>query len=343
MESSILTKIVSIVYWILCFLLPVVYLIIYHNKVKKKKHKDYNRAFGIAFVIFIILFGIKLLLRLNVAVFEYPNCLINNVCESEEEDMPVSDEKTTNRKKTTSSASTSATTTPTTSTTTTKKVNGKTYAKVKEIEGEKVSKGKTSKGYDIYEINGITYVDGYLIANKTYFLPEDYAPSDTYTKADKEATKQCATCINNTAYQAWKDMKADASALNLNIWIQSGFRSFITQRNIYNRNVNNNGQAKADTYSARPGSSEHQTGLCFDLNTITAAFANTNEGKWVNQNAWKYGYIIRYPKGKTDETGYIYEPWHLRYVGTELAEKLYNNGDWITLEDYFGITSKYAE
>ena len=340
MESSILTKIVSIVYWILCFLLPVIYLIIYHNKVKKKKHKDYNRAFGIAFVIFIILFGIKLLLRLNVAVFEYPNCLINNVCESEEEDMPVSEEKTTNNKKTTSSTSTSSTST---TTTTTKKVSGKTYAKVKEIEGEKVSKGKTSKGYDIYEINGITYVDGYLIANKTYFLPEDYAPSDTYTKADKEATKQCATCINNTAYQAYKDMKADASALNLNIYISSGFRSFITQRNIYNRNVKNNGQAKADTYSARPGSSEHQTGLCFDLNTIDAAFANTNEGKWVNQNAWKYGYIIRYPKGKTDETGYIYESWHLRYVGTELAEKLYNNGDWITLEDYFGITSKYAE
>lgn len=339
MASSTLTKVISIIYWILCFLIPVGYLVMYHNKVKRKKKKDYSRAFGVAFVLFIVLFGIKLLLRLNVAVFEYPNCLINNICsEGDKEVFQENKDKPTTTTKVTSSS----TSTTTSKTTTTAKVVEKTYAKVKEIEGEKISKGKTSKGYDIYEINGITYVDGYLIANKSYFLPEDYAPSDTYTKADKEATRQCATCINNTAYQAYKDMKADASALNLNIYISSGFRSYITQRNIYNRNVKNNGQAKADTYSARPGSSEHQTGLCFDLNTIDSSFANTNEGKWVNQNAWKYGYIIRYPQGKTDETGYIYEPWHLRYVGTELAEKLYNNGDWLTVEDYFGIDSKYA-
>lgn len=341
MESSMLTKVISIIYWILCFLVPIGYLLIYNKKVKRKKKKNYDRAFGIAFVMFIILFGIKLLLRLNVAIFEYPNCVINNICLGEGDDEPVMKEEKTTTKKSTSTKSSSQTTN---STTTTKSVKlDKTYSKVKEIEGEKVSKGKTSKGYDIYEIDGITYVDGYMIANKTYTLPEDYAPSDTYTKADPVATKQCATCINNTAYQAYKDMKADASALNLNIYISSGFRSYVTQRNIYNRNVKNNGQAKADTYSARPGSSEHQTGLCFDLNTIDSSFANTAEGKWVNQNAWKYGYIIRYPKGKTDETGYIYESWHLRYVGTELAEKLYNNGDWLTIEDYFGITSKYAD
>ncbi len=339
MESSTLTKLISIAYLVLCFLVPVGYLVIYYNKVKKKKRKNYNKALGIAFILFIILFGIKLLLKLNVAIFEYPNCLINNICSSEQKDEPVvNNQKTTKGTKTTTSSSTAK------STTTTKKViSEKTYDKVKEIEGTKVSKGKTSKGYDIYEINGITYVDGYMIANKTYILPEDYAPSDTYTKADKNATRQCATCINNTAYQAYKDMKADASALNLNIYISSGFRSYITQRNIYNRNVKNNGQTKADTYSARPGSSEHQTGLCFDLNTIDASFAKTAEGKWVDQNAWKYGYIIRYPKGKTDETGYIYESWHLRYVGSELAEKLYNNGDWLTIEDYFGITSKYSD
>ena len=60
-------------------------------------------------------------------------------------------------------------------------------------------------------------------------------------------------------------------------------------------------------------------------------------------NAHKYGFIIRYPDGKTDETGYIYESWHLRYVGTDLSYKLYNNGDWLSMEDYFGITSKYSE
>lgn len=342
MEASTLTKVTSIIYWILCFLIPVIYLVIYQRKVKRKKRKHYDKAFGIAFIFFVVLFGIKLLLSLNVAIFEYPNCIINNICSESEDDDVVEEEITT--KEVTTETSTTTSTTTVKSTTTTKKVEStKTYAKVAEIEGEKVSKGKTSKGYDIYEINGITYVDGYLIANKTYSLPEDYAPTDTYTKADPTATKQCATCINTVAYQAYKDMKADASALNLNIYISSGFRSYVTQSNIYNRNVKNNGQEKADTYSARPGSSEHQTGLCFDLNTINAAFAKTDEGKWVDQNAWKYGYIIRYPEGKTDETGYIYESWHLRYVGSELAEILYNNGDWITMEDYFGITSKYSD
>ena len=70
-------------------------------------------------------------------------------------------------------------------------------------------------------------------------------------------------------------------------------------------------------------------------------FAETPEGIWLNNHGYEYGFILRYPLGKTDETGYIYEPWHFRYVGTELAEKLYNGGDWITMEDYFGITSVY--
>lgn len=101
------------------------------------------------------------------------------------------------------------------------------------------------------------------------------------------------------------------------------------------------GKEAADTYSSRPGHSEHQTGLSFDLNTITNSFINTPECKWVNDNCYKFGYIIRFPKNKEKETGYMYEPWHLRYVGTDLAFKLYNNGDWLSLEDYFGITSTY--
>ena len=101
--------------------------------------------------------------------------------------------------------------------------------------------------------------------------------------------------------------------------------------------------AAADTYSSRPGNSEHQTGLCFDLNSIEDSFQYTSEGKWVNDNCYKYGFCIRFPKGKDAYTGYQYESWHLRYVGTELAEKLYNNGDWISLEEYFGITSEYPD
>ena len=111
--------------------------------------------------------------------------------------------------------------------------------------------------------------------------------------------------------------------------------------NLYNNYVNRDGVVAADTYSARAGHSEHQSGLAFDVNTINDSFANTEEGKWLNDNCYKYGFILRYPNGKSDETGYQYEPWHFRYVGVELAEKLYNNGNWITVEDYFGITSRY--
>ena len=136
-------------------------------------------------------------------------------------------------------------------------------------------------------------------------------------------------------------MRSDAAALGLNLWVQSGYRSYERQEYLYNNYVARDGKTAADTYSARPGHSEHQSGYAFDLNTITDAFANTKEGKWVDDNAYKYGFVIRYPKGKEGATGYKYESWHLRYVGKDLAEKLYNNGDWISMEEYFGIDSQY--
>ena len=138
-------------------------------------------------------------------------------------------------------------------------------------------------------------------------------------------------------------MKADMASLGLNIWIQSGYRSYNLQESLYNKYVNRDGKLAADTYSARPGYSEHQTGLAFDLNSISDDFQYTSEGKWVNENAWRYGFILRYPKSKESITGYKYESWHLRYVGKDLASKLYNNGDWITLEEHFNLTSKYAD
>lgn len=202
-------------------------------------------------------------------------------------------------------------------------------------------KKKTSKGFVIEEVDGVTYVDGYLIANKTYPLPSDYVPKNTHTDAGTQ--KYCQTCIVNDAWDAWTVMKADATALGLNIWIQSGYRSYEAQKGLYDKYVARDGKTAADTYSARAGYSEHQSGYAFDLNTITDAFANTEEGKWVNENAYRYGFIIRYPKGKEDITGYKYESWHLRYVGKTLAEKLYNNGNWITMEEYFGIDSQYKD
>ena len=162
----------------------------------------------------------------------------------------------------------------------------------------------------------------------------------------------CRECIDETAYKAWGEMKSDAAAIGYNMWIQSGYRGYYYQRDLYNQYVNKKGQAAADKSSARPGSSEHQTGLAFDICVkdssgsypcITSSFNDTAPAKWLAANAYKYGYILRYPAGKTDETGYIHESWHFRYVGKELASKLYNDGDWITMEDYFGITSKYAD
>lgn len=199
---------------------------------------------------------------------------------------------------------------------------------------------KTDRGYTLKIRNGVAYIDDILIVNKTYYLPENYKPTDSY---NSNITDSCTTCINKEVMSAFNEMKSDMQSLGMNVWIASGYRSYNTQKYLYNNYVLRDGKVNADTYSARAGYSEHQTGLCFDLNSVSDAFSYTNEGKWVNDNCFKYGFIIRYPKGKEDVTGYMYESWHLRYVGKTLAEKLYNNGSWITLEEYFGITSKYSD
>lgn len=182
----------------------------------------------------------------------------------------------------------------------------------------------TKKGFKGVIKNGITYIDGYMIVNKTYSLPSTYE-----TTLTKETT------------DSFNKMKSAATLEGLNIYISSGFRSYNTQKRLYNNYVKRDGVEAADTYSARAGHSEHQSGLAFDVNTINDTFASTPEAKWLANNCYKYGFILRYPQGKSNETGYKYESWHFRYVGTELAEKLYNNGNWITMEDYFGITSTY--
>ncbi len=185
--------------------------------------------------------------------------------------------------------------------------------------------GTTTKGYKIEKKNGIYYINGILIANKTYGLPKNYNPGGLLS-----------TFTNN-----FNKMKDAAKNANINLNIRSGFRSYNTQLSLYNNYVKKDGKTAADTYSARAGHSEHQTGLAADINSLEQSFINTKEGKWLNENCYKYGFIIRYPKGKEDITGYIYEPWHIRYVGTDIASKLYNNGNWITLEEYLGIDSKY--
>ncbi len=198
---------------------------------------------------------------------------------------------------------------------------------------------KSSKGYTITYKDGAYYVDNYIIVNKTYKLSENFVPLNPYTTIPKSGFS--STPLDKEAYEAWQTMKSDATSIGLNLWAQSGYRSYDYQNDLYNGYVNRSGKENADKFSARAGNSEHQTGLAFDLNTITTSFKDTNEGKWVKDNCYLYGYILRYPENTTNETGYIFEPWHLRYVGKKLAKKLYNNGNWITMENYFGLTSTY--
>lgn len=179
--------------------------------------------------------------------------------------------------------------------------------------------------HKVEKIDGIWYVDGVLIANKTYPLPADYNPGKILTEASI----------------AFAEMQNAAANDGIKLKIVSGFRSYERQETLYNDYVAKDGKAEADRYSARPGHSEHQTGLAMDLNSVDDSFAYTKEAKWIAENCARFGFIIRYPQGKEHITGYIYEPWHVRYLGVELAESITASG--LTLEEYFGITSAYAD
>ena len=138
---------------------------------------------------------------------------------------------------------------------------------------------------------------------------------------------------------AFDAMRGAAAGAGLSIYIASGYRSYASQTSVYNSYVAQDGQALADTYSARPGHSEHQTGLAIDLNSVHVSFASTPEGRWVSANAHRFGFIVRYPAGKEHITGYTYEPWHLRHVGVPLATHLYASN--LTLEEYMMVPSRY--
>lgn len=188
-----------------------------------------------------------------------------------------------------------------------------------------VTTGKSSSSSaKVEEKDGITYVGGVPIANKTYAVPADYNPG-----------------LDPQARSAFETMKAAAASEGLTLEIVSGFRSYDEQKSIYNNYVENEGKDEADSKSARPGHSEHQLGLAMDLNSLKTSFKDTPEGKWLANNCYKYGFIIRYPEDKVSITGYVYEPWHVRYLGVNLATKVFNSG--LCLEEYFGINSAYKD
>jgi len=170
----------------------------------------------------------------------------------------------------------------------------------------------------------------FVLCNKYNYLPEDYIP-EGYKKTDGRVL-----FLTEEAQEQFDKMRADAAKAGISIYIVSGYRSYAIQKQIYN-NYKRQDPNGADTYSARPGHSEHQTGLAADLNTAWAAsrFENTKEYAWLVENAHKYGFILRYPKGKEWITGYIYEPWHWRYVGVKTAEKIKDLD--ITYDEYYAI------
>ncbi len=131
-----------------------------------------------------------------------------------------------------------------------------------------------------------------------------------------------------------------AASQGLKIIPISGYRSYDTQVQVYNNEVRTRGQAVADTESARPGYSEHQTGWAIDVGgggcNIDDCFANTKEGQWVTAHAYEYGFIIRYTTANQAITGYRAEPWHIRYIGTELSSQMHSQNI-TTLEEFFGL------
>ncbi len=147
--------------------------------------------------------------------------------------------------------------------------------------------------------------------------------------------------LREPAARAIAQLVQDARAAGLQLRIISAYRPYATQVALYNSYVARDGQAAADTYSARPGHSEHQTGLAVDLDDfagcyLNTCFAQTPAGAWVAENAAAYGFVIRYPEGQEGVTGFMFEPWHLRYVGVELAAEMRATGT-TTLEEFFGL------
>lgn len=182
----------------------------------------------------------------------------------------------------------------------------------------------------------------WVVVNKLRPLqPASYSPA-SLDDTDLRATTRSIE-LRPEPKRALETMAADARAAGAGILgINNGYRSYGVQQRTYGEHVRDRGQRGADAVSARPGFSEHQSGLAFDLVACDPGcgsieeFGPTTQGRWVAQNGWRYGFIVRYEHGHTGTTGYAPEPWHIRYIGPELA-KAYHEGGFHTLEEFFGL------
>ncbi len=175
------------------------------------------------------------------------------------------------------------------------------------------------------------YKDIKTIVNKYNMLPEDYSFDDLVT-ISKPYSKDGNRRIRSVAIDDLKKMIDAANKDNITLFVVSGFRTNNDQTYLFNNTKNTNGLNYALMYSAKPGYSEHQLGLAVDLYTTQAGFEKTKQYAWLKENAYKYGFIERYPKGKESITGFAFEPWHYRYIGIDIAKKIYEEN--ITLEEY---------
>ena len=188
--------------------------------------------------------------------------------------------------------------------------------------------------YSVKDEHGAFYIydgdtnTGIIIVNKSY-----------------KHSKNFASGVNSEAQKALSEMQAAAKTAGIDLPVASGYRGYDSQKSIFENYAKSEGGGtqgyeKAEAYSARPGHSEHSTGLAFDLVKASRSINGSKEMKWIIENCWKYGFINRYPAGKQDITGYDREDWHVRYVGKEWAQKIYDSG--LCLEEYFGLPSKYV-
>ena len=174
------------------------------------------------------------------------------------------------------------------------------------------------------------------LVNKKNNLSSSYKPM-SLVKPNVSMSKYVAVTKTTSTYLT--KMFNDAKQNGINLTLVSGYRPYSYQKSLYKNNLSLRGKAYVDKFIAKPGQSEHQTGLAVDISSkqqgykLVNSFGETKEGKWLAQNAHKYGFILRYTKDRVKDTGYAYEPWHFRYVGQEVATYIYENN--LIFEDLF--------
>lgn len=178
-----------------------------------------------------------------------------------------------------------------------------------------------------------------VLVNKHFSLDENYVPNDLVpvevpTILENPEVNQ----LRKEAADALKEMFTVAKESGIHLYARSGYRSYQTQVYLFNSYAEQHGEEAANRFSAQPGHSEHQTGLVMDVTSesvnfqLEEAFGETEEGKWLSDHAHEFGFIIRYPEGMEEITGYVYEPWHIRYLGVDLATRVYESG--LTYEEF---------